>query len=106
MWRRDPAIGAKHLAVEFEIVGRRPLHRAIETAPLAFAEGDADPRAVGHRSHRAFGAGNVAAVEIGLDRDVVRSEGALEGRDVDRSEERRVGKECVSTGRTRWSRYH
>src|SRR3546814_13979016 len=23
-----------------------------------------------------------------------------------RSEERRVGKECVSTGRTRWSRYH
>src|SRR3546814_20910127 len=24
----------------------------------------------------------------------------------DRSEERRVGKECVSTGRSRWSRYH
>src|SRR3546814_13784235 len=23
-----------------------------------------------------------------------------------RSEERRVGKECVSTGRSRWSRYH
>src|SRR3546814_15499705 len=23
-----------------------------------------------------------------------------------RSEERRVGKECVSTGRTRWSQYH
>src|SRR3546814_20323452 len=79
MWRLDPVIGAKHLAVEFEIVGRRPLHRAIETAPLAFAEGDADPRPVGHRSHRAFGSGNVAAVEIGLDRDVVPSEGAIEG---------------------------
>src|SRR3546814_14697957 len=26
--------------------------------------------------------------------------------DVRRSEERRVGKECVSTGRTRWSPYH
>src|SRR3546814_13877960 len=26
--------------------------------------------------------------------------------DVDRSEERRVGKECVSTGRYRWSPYH
>src|SRR3546814_18819103 len=25
--------------------------------------------------------------------------------DVDRSEERRVGKECVNTGRTRWSPY-
>src|SRR3546814_13519271 len=28
------------------------------------------------------------------------------GRDADRSEERRVGKECVSTGRSRWSPYH
>src|SRR3546814_15661799 len=26
--------------------------------------------------------------------------------EVDRSEERRVGKECVSTCRSRWSRYH
>src|SRR3546814_14777266 len=26
--------------------------------------------------------------------------------DVDRSEERRVGKECVSTCRSRWSPYH
>src|SRR3546814_4487559 len=28
------------------------------------------------------------------------------GRSVLRSEERRVGKECVSTCRSRWSRYH
>src|SRR3546814_3190907 len=28
------------------------------------------------------------------------------GGDVDRSEERRVGKECVSTCRSRWSPYH
>src|SRR3546814_14603187 len=28
-----------------------------------------------------------------------------QGRDVDRSEERRVGKECVSTCRSRWSPY-
>src|SRR3546814_13713431 len=28
------------------------------------------------------------------------------GRKVERSEERRVGKECVSTCRSRWSRYH
>src|SRR3546814_12128686 len=28
------------------------------------------------------------------------------GADLDRSEERRVGKECVSTCRSRWSPYH
>src|SRR3546814_5807303 len=32
-------------------------------------------------------------------------EAAIAG-DVDRSEERRVGKECVSTCRSRWSPYH
>src|SRR3546814_20358181 len=30
----------------------------------------------------------------------------IEGRILDRSEERRVGKECVSTCRSRWSPYH
>src|SRR3546814_20725613 len=30
----------------------------------------------------------------------------LEAIEVDRSEERRVGKECVSTCRSRWSPYH
>src|SRR3546814_18190281 len=33
-------------------------------------------------------------------------QGALEGSNVNRSEERRVGKECVSTCRSRWSPYH
>src|SRR3546814_18273364 len=31
---------------------------------------------------------------------------ALAPKDLVRSEERRVGKECVSTGRSRWSPYH
>src|SRR3546814_4816481 len=35
----------------------------------------------------------------------VRNEN-LRGRRVERSEERRVGKECVSTCRSRWSPYH
>src|SRR3546814_15035940 len=39
-----------------------------------------------------------------------RPPGAVENREIDqwggRSEERRVGKECVSTCRYRWSRYH
>src|SRR3546814_20491805 len=32
--------------------------------------------------------------------------GRQDGRNVLRSEERRVGKECVSTCRSRWSQYH
>src|SRR3546814_1821869 len=35
-----------------------------------------------------------------------RDEGSDRRRPVDRSEERRVGKECVSTCRSRWSPYH
>src|SRR3546814_5441934 len=48
----------------------------------------------------------------GADMDVVRRVGItpvlLQVQDdaVDRSEERRVGKECVSTCRSRWSPYH
>src|SRR3546814_11312146 len=34
------------------------------------------------------------------------SEIAVEPLDIERSEERRVGKECVSTFRARWSPYH
>src|SRR3546814_1190833 len=40
-----------------------------------------------------------------LGRRLPRSEGTLLG-DPCRSEERRVGKECVSTCRSRWSPYH
>src|SRR3546814_12864426 len=36
---------------------------------------------------------------------VLRSEGSIP-KDIGRSEERRVGKECVSTCRSRWSPYH
>src|SRR3546814_15400300 len=43
-------------------------------------------------------------------READAAAGAGGGADVDalgdRSEERRVGKECVSTGRSRWSPYH
>src|SRR3546814_12863192 len=39
----------------------------------------------------------------GAQRPVVRGRGEVE---VPRSEERRVGKECVSTCRSRWSPYH
>src|SRR3546814_15598624 len=42
---------------------------------------------------------DIAAVQL---RDVVTGP----GEDLKRSEERRVGKECVSTCRSRWSPYH
>src|SRR3546814_11223063 len=41
------------------------------------------------------------ALMIGADRAIEQ-----QGKGVDRSEERRVGKECVSTCRSRWSPYH
>src|SRR3546814_1605471 len=46
---------------------------------------------------------------IGRARNGARSTGSandFRGEMVDRSEERRVGKECVSTCRSRWSTYH
>src|SRR3546814_15872876 len=67
-----------------EADGPRPV-RALRRAPrVRVPEGQHDPRALAphgevHPSDRAEGAGS--------------------------SEERRVGKECVSTGRSRWSPY-
>src|SRR3546814_14751378 len=48
-------------------------------------------------------AGTKAAVELRRKNSVP---GILHGAGRSRSEERRVGKECVSTGRSRWSPYH
>src|SRR3546814_17825990 len=45
-------------------------------------------------------------LELKTSRDKARSALALIGRVQPRSEERRVGKECVSTCRSRWSPYH
>src|SRR3546814_1294915 len=53
--------------------------------------------------HRVTGAQREAADLARRDVDVVRTG---EIRAVRRSEERRVGKECVSTCRSRWSPYH
>src|SRR3546814_9228581 len=43
---------------------------------------------------------------LGRDRFSVRVAERVRRRDRGRSEERRVGKECVSTCRSRWSPYH
>src|SRR3546814_17206231 len=44
------------------------------------------------------------ASHVGIDAEQVRA--LVHGGPDDRSEERRVGKECVSTCRSRWSQYH
>src|SRR3546814_20010379 len=74
---------------------------------------DANTRSGGERSgERERGINNslgIAVSAILLSRDPdgqnVRYDGQIYGA-FDRSEHRRVGKECVSTCRTRWSPYH
>src|SRR3546814_14526594 len=54
------------------------------------------------------GSANVGTFELGM-RIVAVADAGLELREqaiAQRSEERRVGKECVSTCRSRWSPYH
>src|SRR3546814_18135430 len=53
--------------------------------------------------------GGIDFTEANLDLAIFWTDGAGEHEGValaDRSEERRVGKECVSTCRSRWSPYH
>src|SRR3546814_11166367 len=49
--------------------------------------------------------GNLGPAKIAYDKQM-RSRAGERARDFVRSEERRVGKECVSTCRSRWSPYH
>src|SRR3546814_19992907 len=64
--------------------------------------------AVQHLLPHAVGAlVNVApALRLPLLEGVVVGDAGAPERRLERSEERRVGKECVSTCRSRWSRYH
>src|SRR3546814_11848856 len=56
---------------------------------------------VGHRAPEPVGLTRLAH------RDPVHRDGAADATDLlSRSEERRVGKECVSTCRSRWTTYH
>src|SRR3546814_13444917 len=45
-------------------------------------------------------------IEPGKDGGFAITWASFEAGDIARSEERRVGKECVGTGRSRWSAYH
>src|SRR3546814_12877063 len=49
---------------------------------------------------------NALIEQVGLKEDLTIGDRDHVGRNIGRSEERRVGKECVSTCRSRWSPYH
>src|SRR3546814_20924723 len=49
--------------------------------------------------------GDEAHFDVSMPVDGIHGDALVRGLDAGRSEERRVGKECVSTGRTRWSAY-
>src|SRR3546814_474604 len=53
-----------------------------------------------------IGVGDISGVSTPLLHDGITQRSLQRGRKLDRSEERRVGKECVSTGRSRWSPSH
>src|SRR3546814_11005442 len=89
-------------------------HFLVDTGASIVALTAADARAVGldwsDDDLKPIGrgaSGTVYGVPVRLDRMEL---GDFEAKDVDaaiiRSEERRVGKECVSTCRSRWSPYH
>src|SRR3546814_14725987 len=75
---------------------------------VAVARSEVDPDVVGSDADQANGGFRVDLPGAGLADDEVRAAlhagGVAHG--LARSEERRVGKECVSTGKSRWSPYH
>src|SRR3546814_16739729 len=79
-----------------EPFAREMMGCAFKHVTFAFGPGDASVAQNAATEAEAYLA---AAVEASSE-DFVRSES------VSRSEERRVGKECVSTCRSRWSPYH
>src|SRR3546814_15285880 len=91
----------------------RPVHRAAETAELA---GDLAatftlpfPDLVDELFAGEVGALLLLLAQLALDHHLRRDARMVHADDpqrILRSEERRVGKECVSTCRSRWSPYH
>src|SRR3546814_11621673 len=86
--RRDPEAPRRHL-----LDGAAPLGVVEALCVLAALTG------VGLAADAVHGAGE-RLVRLHRDRPVAHGPGG------ERSEERRVGKECVSTWRSRWSPYH
>src|SRR3546814_12944340 len=79
-----------HRAFDDRLAQPRPAEIPVDDA--------ADEERGGHRERGALGRGDDAAEDAAQDDEMQRER--------PRSEERRVGNECVSTCRSRWSPYH
>src|SRR3546814_13964861 len=79
----------------------------VQSLPRSMLDAGAEPQ-VGARLKAQTERGPLDVVVTAVDADTVTVDGnhPLAGRPFRRSEERRVGKECVSTCRSRWSPYH
>src|SRR3546814_18300578 len=74
-------------------------------APIDFSAGHGELQ---DKANKAILSGGVVIRQAEMTLEAARVTVSYTGRIVDgsRSEERRVGEECVSTGRSRWSPYH
>src|SRR3546814_14702197 len=105
LWLRFPGrrILDRQVGAEDE-APRHGLAVGIDEGLVTLLAEDVAQRHVALLDHLAGAAeGAVADAAVGLDQDRHRRAARLAHR---RSEERRVGKECVSTCRSRWSPYH
>src|SRR3546814_6195918 len=89
---------------------RCALVTGVQTCALPISARDdgsglAHPRLV-QRERREGGAARIGDIAFGRGAAACRCGAAWPVADEPRSEERRVGKECVSTCRSRWSPYH
>src|SRR3546814_14430033 len=86
----------------------RPLALAIAMLlpAAAFAQEAPEPVAAGQDEDAVKQAATLDAVEVTAQRRVENVQDVPVSISTVRSEERRVGKECVSTCRSRWSPYH
>src|SRR3546814_18380690 len=115
--RRDRPLAAALGDLAWPSHARRPdPHARLPRPPHGAVADDPDPGAdgvrvaVGHHWHAAGGAvAGVREAGAGEDRGhggLGAAAGVAEAVAVDRSAERRVGRECVRSGRTRWTRYN
>src|SRR3546814_15143400 len=108
-------IQARDATARLRAIGLRPTRQRITLAQLLF--GSCDRHITAEQLHAEATAADARVslatvyntlhqfVDAGLLREVTAEPGRS-WFDTNRSEERRVGKECVSTCRSRWSPYH
>src|SRR3546814_17655319 len=81
-----------------------PITSTSKTARFVMAEPMSEPRRVVKTASRGTSSGSLNSAHFAVEKRNRMMD--FDAAHKDRSEERRVGKECVSTCRSRWSPYH